>query len=294
MRIMDAHIHHYPEAISRDPTAWAEHAGEAYWASLVGPKSAQSFVTTEQLLADMDAAHVEKAVLAGWYWEKGDTCQMHNDWYAELILKHPDRFVAFASVQALEGEKALDSFKKAIDQGFKGLGECFPALQGFGMQDPTWLKLVELATSQRMPILLHVTEPVGKPYLGKHRHDFAPYEWLAKSYPEAKLIFAHWGGLMAAYELNPSFAQTARNVYYDTAASPLLYDMRIFELMIELVGAQKILYGSDYPLRLYPSRQKQPDFKTFLDAIQELGLPQEDLKAVLGANLQTLLDRACV
>lgn len=291
MIIIDSHIHHYPDCIVANPTTWAKSAGEGYWASLVGPKSAQSFVSTEQLLADMDAAKVAKAVLAGWYWERADTCGIQNDFYAELILKYPDRFVAFASIQALEGDKALDMFKKAIDQGFQGLGECFPALQGFSMQDPSWLKIVELAIGQHMPILLHVTEPVGKAYLGKYRHDFGPYEWLAKTYPEATLIFAHWGGLMPAYELNPSFAKTAKNIYYDTAASPLLYDMRIFKLMVELLGSKKILYGSDYPLRLYPSQQKLPDFERFLGAIQGLGLKKEDLNAILGANMQGLLDR---
>ena len=39
-----------------------------------------------------------------------------------------------------------------------------------------------------------------------------------------------------------------RNIFYDTAASPLLYNDKIFDVSLEIVGANKILFGSDYPL----------------------------------------------
>lgn len=291
MKLIDSHIHHYPDAVRLNPLLWAKEAGESYWATLVGPKSVQGFVSTEGLLAAMDAANVDQAVLAGWYWEKQATCEQHNAFYARLIQAYPNRFIAFASLQALDGERALDSLKRAIDVGFKGIGECFPVLQGYSMQDPRWLKIVEFAIQHSMPILLHVTEPLGHSYPGKLLHSFEPYEWLAKTYPEATLIFAHWGGLMPFYELNPSFAKTAQNIYYDTAATPLLYDMRVFKLMLELLGPKKILYGSDFPLRLYPSQQKEPEFETFLNAIYRLNLPQDALKAIFGGNLKRLLDR---
>lgn len=291
MKIIDAHIHHYPEAVMQNPLLWAQESGEGYWASLVGPKSVQGFVSTGGLLAAMEGAKVDQAVLAGWYWERGETCEMHNAFYATLLKRYPGKFIAFASVQALDEKGGVEGLKRAIDGGFKGVGECFPALQGYSMQDPRWLAVVELAIDHCMPILLHVTEPLGHHYPGKLIHSFEPYAWLAKTYPEATLIFAHWGGLMPFYELNPAFAKTAKNIYYDTAASPLLYDRRIFQLVLDCVGPKKILYGSDFPLRLYPSKQKEPDFETFLDAIYQLQLPEEALKAILGGNMQGLLER---
>ena len=38
------------------------------------------------------------------------------------------------------------------------------------------------------------------------------------------------------------------NVFYDTAATPLLYKNEIFSASLNIVGAKKILFGSDYPL----------------------------------------------
>ena len=51
----------------------------------------------------------------------------------------------------------------------------------------------------------------------------------------------------------PEVKQDLKNVYYDTAASPYLYDPRIYIYMKELAGSDKILFGSDFPL-LPPSR----------------------------------------
>jgi len=55
------------------------------------------------------------------------------------------------------------------------------------------------------------------------------------------------------------------------------------------VGPDKILYGSDYPLRLYPSSQKEPDFMTFLEEIQNSGLTVDELAKILGENLALLI-----
>ena len=79
-------------------------------------------------------------------------------------------------------------------------------------------------------------------------------------------------------------------MYYDSAASPLLYDMSIFRQMVRLVGVEKLLFGSDYPLRLYPRFQKMPDMERFLDQIRdEGGLNTRELDALLGGNFRRLL-----
>jgi predicted TIM-barrel fold metal-dependent hydrolase len=55
------------------------------------------------------------------------------------------------------------------------------------------------------------------------------------------------------------------------------------------VGAEKILYGSDYPLLLYPRKIRTPNFTTLLGQINNSGLGQPELDLVLGANMQKLL-----
>jgi predicted TIM-barrel fold metal-dependent hydrolase len=59
---------------------------------------------------------------------------------------------------------------------------------------------------------------------------------------------------------------------------------------MDTVGAHKILWGTDYPLRIFPRTQKEPDMATFRDLIEEeAGLTHEEQAQVLGANLLSLL-----
>jgi predicted TIM-barrel fold metal-dependent hydrolase len=115
-----------------------------------------------------------------------------------------------------------------------------------------------------VPLCLHVSEPVGHVYPGKSTTPLEDYYWLATEYPELKLILAHWGGLLPFYELMNELMKGVRkqlkNVYYDTAATPLLYRQEMYRAVVSVVGPKKILYGSDYPLLIYPSQEKEPSF----------------------------------
>jgi len=291
--IIDSHVHHYPEEILSDITFWADCHKESYWKKLVlgeeNSKSIQGWATTDKLLKDMDDAGVDKVILQGWYWEHQSTCRLQNEFYMRCFKEHPDRFIPFVSVQARDGERALEDLKAAYQWGACGVGEVFPEAQGFAMDNPIWLKIVEWAIEHNLPITMHVTEPVGHDYLGKIESPLSEYLFLAKRYPELKLILAHWGGLLPFYELNPVVKKTFKNVYYDTAASSLLYDDKIYRLVIEAVGCHKIFFGSDYPLRVFPRKQLEPNFIDGIDALKKARLTEEEYKQILGLNIASFL-----
>ena len=277
---------------SKDPSSFAKAHGENHWLSLVAPKdrtSIQGWADREKMIADMDAAGVEKSVLLGWYWEQSETCFLHNQWHAKWIKKDPERFITFAAVNPLAGNQGIEDLKRARDLGFRGIGEIMPKVQGFSMSDPSWQKIVEFAIDVEWPVNFHVSEPVGHRRPGRLPTPFEDFQWLAETYPELKIILAHWGGLLPFHELNPYIHTTFANVWYDVAASPLLYDSRIFRTVIDVIGADKVLYGSDYPLLLYPSVQTEPNFVTYLQDIQTLGLNKNEGEKILGGNFLRLL-----
>jgi predicted TIM-barrel fold metal-dependent hydrolase len=78
----------------------------------------------------------------------------------------------------------------------------------------------------------------------------------------------------------PEVKEALKNVYFDTAASPFLYSPRVYEQVIRLVGADKVLFGSDYPL-LAQSR--------LLAEVAALELPPETRELVLSGNARRLL-----
>ena len=58
-----------------------------------------------------------------------------------------------------------------------------------------------------------------------------------------------------------------------------------------LVGVDRVLFGSDYPLILYPRDQRVPEFKRFLNDVVTAGLTIEEQEKVLGKNLLRLVGR---
>ena len=135
-------------------------------------------------------------------------------------------------------------------------------------------------------MLLHTNEPVGHNYPGKGKIPITNIYDLIKAVPNLRLVLAHWGGGFPFYELMREVRKAAGNVYYDSAASPLLYSPQIFRTAIDIAGSDKVLFGSDFPLILYPKRQTEPDYAPFLAEICGVGLPTETLAKVMGGNAQ--------
>lgn len=293
MPVIDVHVHIYAPEVIADPDGWAQSRGENHWAELVKPPIArpaiQGWATLDILLEDMRRDGVDRAILLGWYWENHATCLEQNRWYEEWCGRHGDRLSWFAAVQPAAGEKAVEEARRALAAGAIGIGELSPAGQGISLRDPRFIALAEVAVEYDAPINIHVNEALGRERPGRRFDKLDDFQWLARELPQLKLILAHWGGLIPFFELNRAVRRDLRNVFYDTAASPLLYDSRVFCLASDVIGAEKILFGTDYPLLPFPRLDGTPGFKRMADEVRGSGLTMEELRLVLGENARRLL-----
>ncbi len=291
--IIDCHVHLYSPEVAADPRGWAAARGELHWAELVAPPdgrpSLQGWVTVDQLLRDMDEAGVERVVLQGWYWESQNTCAEQNRWYAEWAAAHPDRISWFATLQPAAGQAAVEELRRAAGEGALGAGELSPAAQGWFLREEAFLAVAETARDLRLPFLFHVNEVLGRQRPGRRFDRLEDFQWLAATFPDLRLILAHWGGLIPFFELNRAVRKDLRNVFYDTAASPLLYDARIYQAVADAVGADKILFGTDYPLRLYPKSGEPPGFARMVEEVRSSLAEESARAAILGGNARRLL-----
>ena len=290
--IIDAHTHRYADEVLSDPTTFAKKLGEYHWLALTTPhekKSLQGWISGEKMIEDKQNAGVNKCVLLGWYWENPETFILQNNWCAEWISQNPNEFLGFVTLHP-KISNPLDELKKRRDQGFHGIGECHPWVQGESLKNLNWIKCMEFASDTGWPVTYHVTEPVGHEYPGRIPTPFEDLLWLAREFPDLKIILAHAGGLFPFYELNPKIRPELKNVYYDLAACPLLYEASLYRKLIEIVGPEKILWGTDYPLRIFPKTQREPDFSTFKDFVEsEAKLNDSEREAIFGKNLLSLL-----
>jgi predicted TIM-barrel fold metal-dependent hydrolase len=184
----------------------------------------------------------------------------------------------------------LEALERALDAGLCGVGELFPQAQGFSFDDPYFARVLQIATERRRPVNLHVTDPLVRTSAIIKPTPLLDFVRLAEEFPTTKLILAHWGGGLPFYELNPRVRRILQNVAYDSAASPLLYDKQIFRQVVDLAGSDRVLYGSDYPLLLYPREQQLPEFKQLLNDVVTAGLTIEEQEKVLSKNLLRLLE----
>jgi len=328
--MIDAHVHLYPDMINRDPSGWAAHVGEHHWATLCtrrrkGGQAVQGFPSLDELLRTMDEAGVERAILLSWYWEHLESSRLQNRFYADCVRAHSDRLSAFASVHPGEGRKgeiaALAELDWARDHGLCGLGELSPHSVGWAVDDPLLAAILERAGDWGWPVNLHVTEADSRPYPGKIETPLGDFLMLAEAHPRTRFILAHWGGLVPFYCAGlplearqerslASFSSLPPNLYFDTAASPLIYGRgknsragradkvtspnepveRLWRKFADAVGAERILFGSDYPLNLYPALNAQPEMRRFADELREqAGLTPEEIRVIGGDNARSLL-----
>lgn len=290
MPVIDAHVHLYPPELNRDPAGWALVQREPHWATLSVRKRkngrpVQAFPSLDQLLLSMDVAGVDRAVLLGWYWENHETCVMQNRFYAECVRAHPDRLLAFAAVHPGAGQEALAEIRRAHGDGLIGLGELSPHSQHIVMHDPRWRAVLALARTLGLPVNLHVTDPspaTGN-YPGRVETPLADFVSLANAFPGSDFILSHWGGGWWRHSV-----KMPGNVWFDTAASPLLYAPTIFAEGVTACGADRVLWGTDYPLDLCLREEGNAAMDGFL-AQARSALPPTITENVLGGNMARLL-----
>ena len=239
-------------------------------------------VQTEDLLASMDQAGIDVSVCAGFGWTDPGIARESNDYNLEAARLHPDRLVAFCSVNPLWGDDAAAEVRRCHEAGAKGIGELHPDTQGILDADMASLAPVfDAAKELKIPILMHASEPVGHGYPGKGTVTPELLMALVNAFPNNTFIFSHFGGGLPFYGLMPEVKLALKNVYFDSAAFPFLYRPEVFDVAARAVGAEKILFASDFPV--VTQRRALKEFEL-------AGLSPEQSRLVRGANAAQLLD----
>ena len=276
--IIDFHTHLFPQEI-RDHRENYVSAEPAF--SLLYSSSKSKTAGAAELIQAMDENHVDKSVVFGFPWLNSETLKRHNDYIMGVVAKNPHRLIGLGCLNPANSDAVVEA-ERCIEGGLAGIGEL--AFYQSGIDESALNQLtsiMQLCQNRQLPVLIHTNEPIGHHYPGKTPLSLAQIYRLIKEFPKNKIVLAHWGGGVFFYSLlKKEVRGYLKNVYVDTAASPYLYDPLIYELAIKLIGVDKILFGSDYPL-LPPSR--------YFDELQETGLTPSQVAHICGENARLLL-----
>lgn len=232
----------------------------------------------------LDESKIDKAVVFGFPWEKRDLVRENNDEVWDFHERHADRIIPFAVLPPHPTEGPYREASRTLGKGFAGIGELAMYHGGWSLADFEALQpSLELAAVKQAPVLIHVNEPVGHHYPGKQPVDFRGLLHIIESNPKVDFILAHWAGGLFFYALMPEVRSILERTYVDTAASPYLYSSEIFQVARIILGPDRILFGSDYPLL---------PFKRYLKELQKAGVEEQTKEKILGGSMQKLLFRA--
>jgi predicted TIM-barrel fold metal-dependent hydrolase len=276
--IIDFHTHVFPPQIKKNRRKYIE--ADPCFALLYSQKDSR-LATADELIASMDKEGVDISVITNIGWTTHELCVETNDYILESIARYPNRLIGFGAVQPLSHEAAIAEIERCVSGGIKGIGELRPDVQLVDLSDSQVITpFMETIRKHRLVLLTHTSEPIGHEYPGKGSITPRLLYPLITTFPEVSIVCAHWGGGLPFYALMPEVKRAMKNVYFDTAASPFLYSPQIYRQVTQLVGDDKVLFGSDWPL-LSPGR--------LLKEINSLNLPKETKDLILAGNAQKLL-----
>lgn len=276
--IVDIHTHIFPDKIRKHREAFFE--GEDAFCLLYGSPKAK-MVGPEALVEAMDEQGVDRSVTFGFPWNDMNTMRMHNDHVLEAAARFPDRLVPFCCVP-IDHPESTSEVQRCLRAGAKGVGElaCYKSRMDNQALDAL-TGIMKCALEFDVPVLIHTNEPIGHAYPGKAAMSLEEIDALLRRFPENRIILAHWGGGIFFYALlKKEMQERFRNVWFDTAASPFLYDSRVYAIAASIIGVDRILFGSDFPL-IRPERYRRE--------MQTSGLEMRQIEAVMADNARRLL-----
>ncbi len=275
--IVDAHTHVFPEEVRNDRDAYLQR--DMTFRELYSNPQAR-IATADELLASMDAAGVDASVVCGFAWSDADLCRRHSDTLLEEAARSGGRLLPFCAVQP-SGEGARDELKRIAARGARGLGELRPQHQGYRLIDSEEADLLAWgADAYDLVLLFHASEPVGHVYPGKTGLAVDELYRFIADFPGVTVIAAHWGGGLPFYALMPEVREALGRAYFDTAATGLLYEPEVHQRVIDLIGAERILFASDFPL--VPQERA-------LQQLRDAPIDDDARRLIAGENARRLL-----
>jgi len=251
-----------------------------------------TLITEEHLLSELDKAEVDTCVLLAldvdssdldrpeikemvsnrlldmYFWDAKkvveelksflDAARIDNEQVADLVKRHPNRFVGFGSINLSRSQKYVEEKIDEMDRlGLRGV-KLIPTLQFFN----------PVKANKNMQRLFEYCERKGKivtyhtgcdPYVWEEPHfsqDANPkyLKSIVQNFESVQVILAHMGCYSSKspgiwFDEALELGKENENVWFDIAAVPYLVTREKFvDRIRSTVGLDRVLFGSDYPV----------------------------------------------
>ncbi|HEX6583477.1 MAG TPA: amidohydrolase family protein [Thermoleophilaceae bacterium] len=301
------------------PRVWRDDAGSQV-VELGGKQiraAVQELVDIDAILAAQDEAGVDRVLLCPWvpllYYdaEPGEglaRARTQNDALAALVRDQPDRLAALGALPLQDPELAAGELRALMDGGVLRGVEVAASVRGVFLGDDRFEPVWEAAEETGALVFVHPTtrgfdspafqdyylwNTVANPLETATAAAYMVVAGVMERHPDLRVLLAHGGGALlavrgrmrhahgfqpqAASRLRESPDDSIRRFYFDT----LTHDDALLRALIDYVGPDHVLLGSDYPFDMGDARH--------VDTVRALGLEPDVEAAVLAGNAERLL-----
>jgi aminocarboxymuconate-semialdehyde decarboxylase len=214
------------------------------------------------------------------YWAEAIHClevsKFLNDHIADIVNRYPDRFMGLGTVPLQEPILAIGELERCMRMGLKGV-QIGSHVNTWNLNEPALYPFFEAASEMNAAIFIHPWEMMGQDKMQKY---WLP--WLVgmpaetslaicsmifggvfERLPDLRVAFAHGGGSFPATigRIEHGFNCRPDLVAVDNKVNPksylgkfyldsLVHDKEMLKYIVNLVGANRVALGSDYPFPL--------------------------------------------
>jgi aminocarboxymuconate-semialdehyde decarboxylase len=302
------------------PNVWRDDAGNQV-VEMGGKQiraAVQEFVDARLILTAQDEAGVERVLLCPWvpllYYDAEPEdglarARIQNDALAGLVRDHPDRIAALGAAPLQDPELAAGELRALMDAGvLKGV-EVAASVRGVFLGDDRFEPFWEAAEETGALVFVHPTtrgfdspafqdyylwNTVANPLETATTAAHMVVAGVMERHPGLRVLLAHGGGALMAVRgrmrhahgfqpqanarLKDSPEDSIRRFYFDT----LTHDDALLRALIDYVGHEHVLLGSDYPFDMGDARH--------VETVRALGLDPEVEARILAGNAEELID----
>jgi aminocarboxymuconate-semialdehyde decarboxylase len=295
MTVVDAHAHVIVPGIGAE-TEWV---GGQQVVRLDGREiraAVREFVDVGRIVQEQDAAGVDLVVLCPWVNLCGRETRRQNEALAGFVGPR------VACLGTVDPERPEELRELIADGRLSGV-EVPASVGGRYLGDDAFRDFWAAAEETRALVFVHpTTKGFAAPVFDEH------YLWntvgnplettitaahlvlsgVLDDHPDVRILLAHGGGAILALRGRLAHEQSfhgpgrdvraaLRRFLYDT----VVHDEDVLRMVVDFVGADRVVCGSDYPFDMGVARPAE--------IVRKLGLPEEQEAAILGGNALRLL-----
>ncbi|MDR2094890.1 MAG: amidohydrolase family protein [Treponema sp.] len=256
--VIDCHTHIYPEKIAAKAVSNIENF-------YIIPMQGKG--TVSDLLECSKRGGIDQCIVFSAASVPGQVVSINN-YIASVCAEHPE-FIGFGSLHA-DMENPGEEIERLISLGLKGI-KLHPDMQKFNIDCDKMMDIYAMLEG-RLPVIFHT---------GDYRYPYSHPARLARvidAFPRLITVATHFGG-WSIFDLALEYFQN-RFCYMDVSSAIPFLGQRRAEELIGIYGAERFLFGSDYPMW---------DPGAELQRFHELNLMDQDKELILYRNAQRFL-----